>query len=328
LQQDDDDDDDDDEDILMDKSHINIIPNLDDPIPLITVEPSSPLNQPVILLDTINDIIKRLFEIKRSDKTFFLNNESNLQLDSLLKNDLCTAIQNILEHGRKDQKKSTLWKIIHISISSSEQIPRVYYEAKQLAQNASSHWLYKFQAFIFALLNKNELINWLYYFTRQKDIIQRYYQSPDALILVSISSTFNLFERIMTQLEKLTSLTFHLTYHPPSNDEQLNTSIITNPSIKSSARDWVMTLSRRTSKNSNDTTFRSTLSRRFNSIFTKTNTSVVTTKLPGPSLSNIFPNSTEQNSSIATFQSKIPRPSLNVDKPKSVRYRSTTFPSK
>ncbi len=121
----------------------------------------------------------------------------------------------------------------------------------------------------------------------------------------------------MTQLEKLTSISFHLIYHPPSNDEQLNTSIITT-----NARDWVMTLSRRPTKNftlpinSNDT-FRSTLTRKLNSIFTKTNTkssSAVTTKLPGPS--------------IQTFQSKIPRPSLNVDKPKSVRYRCTTLSSK
>jgi hypothetical protein len=151
----------------------------------------------------------------------------------------------------------------------------------------------------------------------------------------------------MTQLEKLTTLVFHLTYHPPSNDNQLNSSIITNYSTKTSARDWVMTLSRRTSKNftqpmnSNDS-FRSTLSRKLNSIFTKTNTpqqsktsSIVTSKLPGPIhrpySANIFPNSVEQDSpieSIPTFQSKIPRPSLNVDKPKSVRYRSTTLLSK
>ncbi len=176
------------------------------------------------------------------------------------------------------------------------------------------------------------MINWLYYFTRQKDLIQRYYQSPDALILVSISSTFNLFERIMTQLEKLTSLAFHLTYHPPSHDEQFNTSMSISQTTKASARDWVMTLSRRNAKNftptNSNTTFRSTLSKKFNAIFTKTNSSVVATKLPEPVHQSIFTDSTEQESPIATFQSKLPRPSLNVDKPKSVRYRSTTFPSK
>ncbi len=145
--------------------------------------------------------------------------------------------------------------------------------------------------------SKNELINWLYYFTRQKDIIQRYYQSPDALILVSTSSTFNYFERMMTQLEKLTSLTFHLTYHPPNHDEQFNTSF-----IPMSTRDWMMTLSRRTSKTfPQPDTFRSTLSRKLNSFFMK--------------------NQPEQG---PTF----PRPLLNVDKPKSVRYRARTLPSK
>jgi hypothetical protein len=154
----------------------------------------------------------------------------------------------------------------------------------------------------------------------------------------------------MTQLEKLTPLAFHLTYHAPNtssiNDDQLNTSI-------SSARDWVMTISRRSSKtltqpivqtNSNDT-FRSTLSRRFNGFFTKTNpsqpSSVVTTKLPETKspgllrrsrLPHVFTNSTATKSRgvspSTTFQSKIPRPSLNVDKPKSARYRSTTLPSK
>lgn len=127
----------------------------------------------------------------------------------------------------------------------------------------------------------------------------------------------------MTQLEKLTSLPFHLTYHSPVNDDQLNTSVMTT-----NARDWVMTLSRRTIKpiNSNDT-FRSTLTRKLNSIFTKTNSSqqkkcpsVVTTKLSEPYL-------LEQDLT-PTFQSKIPRPSLNVDKPKSVRYRSTRLPLK
>ncbi|CAF1224565.1 unnamed protein product [Adineta steineri] len=401
LQRDEDDNDDDSEDILMEKSHINIIPNLDEPVPIIEITPSSPLNQtefvaiekenkPSIamntstldnIVETITDIVKRLFEIKQSDKTFFLDNEQNLQLDCLLKNDLCSAIQTILEHGRKDLKKTNLWKIIESSIDknipTSGQIPRIYYEVKQIAQNTSSYWLYKFQAFIFALLNKNELVNWLYYFTRQKDFIQRYYQSPDALILVSISSTFNLFERIMTQLEKLTPLPFRLTYHSPTNslinDEQLNTSIINNHSTKATARDWVMTISRRTPKtfvqpivqNQSNDTFRSTLSKKFNAFFSKTNTtqqnkssSVVTailpdtkksSKSPGPLRRSRFPsvfnnsspittidvpspklkNSIRQGTSpsIGTFQSKIPRPSLNVDKPKSARYRSTAAPS-
>ncbi|CAF1202729.1 unnamed protein product [Adineta steineri] len=45
LQRDEDDNDDDSEDILMEKSHINIIPNLDEPVPIIEITPSSPLNQ-------------------------------------------------------------------------------------------------------------------------------------------------------------------------------------------------------------------------------------------------------------------------------------------
>ncbi|CAF3670531.1 unnamed protein product [Rotaria sordida] len=386
--------------ILMENSHINMISN-DDEIESINtiVSPKINLidkeinlsNQSFIsnnisilddLLETIIDIIKRLFEIKQSDKSFFLNNENNLQLDSLLKNDFCTIIQNILEHGRKDLKKITLWKIIEMSMNSnntssfsSRQVPKIYYEAKQIAQNISSYWLYRFQAFIFILLNKNELINWLYYFTRQKDIIQYYYQSPNALILVSIPSTFNLFERIMTQLEKITPFAFQLTYNLPNdyikNDEQLNTSMISMNSTKTNARNWLMSISRRTSKhltqsiiqdNSNDT-LRSTLSKKFNSFFTRTNTqqsqrkltSIVTTKLPESKqqqqqqiisteqlhrthISNLFTTATtnkpivvsneklNESSSkriLATFQSKISRPSLNIDTPKSTRYHTT-----
>ncbi|CAF2797259.1 unnamed protein product [Rotaria sp. Silwood2] len=408
---------DEDNQILMENSHINIISNLDEVETINTIVPSSPLNSSKInsiekeihlsnqsfisqnksilddILERIIDIIKRLFEIKQSDKLFFLNNENNLQLDSLLKTDFCTVIQNILEHGRKDFKKITLWKIIELSISSnssssfsSRQVPEVYYEAKQIAHNVSSHWLYRFQAFIFVLLNKNELINWLYYFTRQKDIIQYYYQSPDALILVSIPSTFNLFERIMTQLEKLTLFSFQLTYHISNdglqNNDQLNTSMISMTSTKTTARNWLMSISRRTSKhftqsiiqdNSNDT-FRSTLSKKFNSFFTRANTqqqqqqrkstSVVTTKLPEskqqiisseqlrrPHISNLFNNSfatvttnkpivveneklndsvvrnvsssVSSTEMIPTFQSKILRPSLNIDTPQSARYHTT-----
>ncbi|CAF1663103.1 unnamed protein product [Rotaria magnacalcarata] len=263
------------------------------------------------LLETIVDIIKRLFEIKQSGKSFFLNNENNLQLDSLLKNEFCTAMQNILEHGRKDFKKITLWKIIEMSMSqnsssscSTRQVPEIYSESKTMAQHISSNWLYRFQAFIFQLLNKNELINWLYYFTRQKDIIQYYYQSPDALVLVSIPSTFNLFERIMTQLEKLTPLAFQLTYHVPNvsllNDDQLNTSMISLHSSKANARNWLMSISRRASKNlphsivqnNSNETIRSTLTKKFSTLFSRTNpqqqhhqrksSSVVTTKLPEP----------------------------------------------
>ncbi|CAF1193742.1 unnamed protein product [Rotaria sordida] len=227
----------------------------------------------------------------------------------------------------------------------------------------------------FLCTNKNELINWLYYFTRQKDIIQYYYQSPNALILVSIPSTFNLFERIMTQLEKITPFAFQLTYNLPNdyikNDEQLNTSMISMNSTKTNARNWLMSISRRTSKhltqsiiqdNSNDT-LRSTLSKKFNSFFTRTNTqqsqrkltSIVTTKLPESKqqqqqqiisteqlhrthISNLFTTATtnkpivvsneklNESSSkriLATFQSKISRPSLNIDTPKSTRYHTT-----
>lgn len=148
----------------------------------------------------------------------------------------------------------------------------------------------------------------MYYFTRQKDLLQRYYHSPDALILVSISSTFNLFERLMTQLEKLTTLTFHLTYHPPLEEEYLHSN---HP------RDWMMmTLSRKTisktlpSTPMNDT-LRSTLSRKINSIFTKTNST----------------RSVHHPSALMTKESH-PRLSLNVDKPRSVRYRAKSLSSR
>lgn len=257
---------------------------------------------------------------------------------------------------------------------------------------------------------------------KQKDVLQRYYQSPDALILVVTPGTFNLFDRSMAQLEKLSPLAFRLIYKPAAIpvhiDEQFNTSTISMQSTKNSARDWVMTISRRSSKNltqpiiqqTNTTpmatntqpadTIRSTLSRKINSLFTKTNptptqrktSSAVTAKLPTPKpqtvrtaspaparrahTTNIFANTTAaatkttkpvivpspklnngnrtgtirrgispslvvapsppmaanttgtSPSASSTFQSKIPRPSLNVDKPKSARYRSTAPPTK
>ncbi|CAF3879023.1 unnamed protein product [Rotaria sordida] len=387
------------------------------------------------LFEKVTDIVKRIFEIKRSGKTFFLTNENNIQFDTLLKNGLCTTLQNILEHGLKPQQKDlplakqiTVWKIIETSIDHGQAL-QVFYEAKQIAQNASLYWPYKFQAFIFALLNKNELINWLYHFMKQKEILQRYYQSPDALILTFTPTTFNLFDRIMAQLEKLSPLAFRLVYKPepiPANiEEQLTTSTISLHSTKNSPRDWVMNISKRPSKtltqpivlpNTTNTTatttntttqptdtLRSTLSRKINSLFTKTNltqpqrknASAVTAKLPTskpqtvraqsptsaaasarrPRLSNVFANATAAATtnkpvivsspklnngnrtgsirrgispsvvvapspppalnttgtiptSTTAFHSKIPRPSLNVDKPKSARYRSTGHPPK
>ena len=255
---------------------------------------------------------------------------------------------------------------------------------------------------------------------KQKDILQRYYQPPDALILVVTDSTFNLFDRLMALLEKLSPLAFRLVYKSeaiPSNVlEQLNTSTISVQPNKASARDWVMTISRRTSKTLTqpivltppaDTnaasaqpsdTLRTTLSRKINSLFTKTNpaplqrktSSAVTAKLPMPKTQTArqtspapisinrsrtpitSTNSTTTKPVIVTspksvhssrtgtirrgispsvvvapspppplntasgtpqstpsaFQSKIPRPSLNVDKPKSARYRSTAPPTK
>ena len=69
--------DEDEEDILMEKSHINIIPNLDGPVSLVTVNSPIKDNQTLnsmntsildSLLERISDIIKRLFDIKRSNK--------------------------------------------------------------------------------------------------------------------------------------------------------------------------------------------------------------------------------------------------------------------
>ncbi|CAF2383810.1 unnamed protein product [Rotaria sp. Silwood2] len=462
---------DEDDQTIMEKTHVNIIPTVvessvtpviidtneinstiekmtssndkENKIPeqaLIMNESTTTLiqtNDPFLdgLLEIVSGIVKRIFEIKRSGKTFFLTNENHIQFDLLLKNDLCTTLQNILEHGLKPQRKDlplvkqiTLWKIIETSIDHGQAL-QVFYEAKQIAQNASAYWPYKFQAFIFALLNKNELINWLYHFMKQKEILQRYYQSPDALILTFTPITFNLFDRIMAQVEKLSPLAFRLVYKPeaiPANiEEQLNTSIISMQSTKSSARDWVMTISKRPSRTltqpiflPNTTTntaatattitttqpadsLRSTLSRKINSLFTKTNptqpqrktSSAVTAKLPTskpqtvrtqspasvvarrPRLSNVFANATAAATTnkpvivsspklnngnrtgtirrgispsvvvapsppptlnttgttpttTTAFQSKIPRPSLNVDKPKSARYRSTALPPK
>jgi hypothetical protein len=45
-----------------------------------------------------------------------------------------------------------LFKNFYSSLSIVGQTLQVFTEAKQIAQNASSYWLHKFQAFIFALL--------------------------------------------------------------------------------------------------------------------------------------------------------------------------------
>lgn len=267
---------------------------------------------------------------------------------------------------------------------------------------------------------------------KQKDILQRYYQSPDALILAVTHSTFTLFDRLMALLEKLSPLAFRLIYKsdplPANFDEQLNTSTISVQSNKPGARDWMMNISRRTSRNLTQPivlttpmtnaattipqattqptdTLRTTLSRKIGSLFTKTNTpstqrkasSAVTARLPTPKTptarqASPLPTSTTRSrtpnafantsatkpvivsspkpshtthrtgtirrgispsvvvapsppptlntttggggasapttaaaatGSSAAFHSKIPRPSLNVDKPKSARYRST-----
>ena len=124
---------------------------------------------------------------------------------------------------------------------------------------------------------------------KQKTILRRYYQSPDALILTVNQTTFQVFDRIMTQLEKLLPLAFRLVYKPEAIpidiEEQLTTSTTSIQSTKNSARDWVTNISKRTIKSSpqpnipsnasNDTaktsepvdTLRSTISRKFNSIF-------------------------------------------------------------
>jgi hypothetical protein len=58
----------------MENSHINIIPNHDEPVAINTVnsieKDNLPMNTSTVdsLLERISDIIKRLFDIKRSNK--------------------------------------------------------------------------------------------------------------------------------------------------------------------------------------------------------------------------------------------------------------------
>ncbi|CAF1277669.1 unnamed protein product [Adineta steineri] len=465
-----------DDQAIMERTHVNIIPNLDEPMPITsTVDESKAtiekmtssndkenkmpeqsvimnastvtlieINDPALdgILERTNRIVKRIFEIKISDTAFFLTNEHHPQLDSIIKDDLCTVLRNLLEHGLQPQQKdlplakqTTLWKIIETVIEQGQAVHSIH-EAKNIVQNISPYWLYKFQAFVYILLNKNELINWLYHFMKQKFILPRYYKS-DALILTATPPMFNLFDRLMSQLEKLSPLAFRLTYKlepiPADINEQLMASTISMNSSKSSVREWAMTMSRRASKsltqsiaqpvtppplpppsttttttagNTQPTdTLRSTFTRKLNSLFTRANptptttsrktSSAVTAKLPSsrphiggaaspasahrPRLSNVFANATAAatpnkpvivstqkvnntnrtgvmrrgispsvvvapsppptlnatgatsatpSTTTTTFQSKIPRPSLNVDKPKSARYRSTAAPPK
>lgn len=463
----------DDDQAMMKKAHVNIIPDGNEepvPVPTIVPEPATTMtttNENNIsfndkeneippttvntnnfnsapttiqdanlngLLEKVTATVKHIFDIKRSEKTFFLSNEQNTQLDNVLKNELCTNIQQMLEHGLKLQRKDlsqnkqmTLWKIIEASVDHGSSL-QAFHDARQVAQNASPYWVYQLQAFIFTLLNKNELINWLYHYMKLKELLQRHYQSPEALVLVATSATFNLFDRIMAQLEKLTPLAFRLAYIPPPLpshiNESLSTSTISAHSNKNSPRDWVMSISRRTSKTLTQPivstatieakteekpateSFGATITRKFGAMFSKTNSSsqaqrktssAVTARLPTPKPtitnarapspagatsnastttsrrprgSNVFLNANAAatttskpvivaspklnnttragsirrgispsvvvapsppptiNTSNTTFQSKIPRPSLNVDKPKSTRYRSTALPPK
>lgn len=76
------------------------------------------------LLEKFAETVRHIFDVKRSDKSFFLINNKNNALDSVLKDELCVHIQFVLEHGRKSQtrelstmKTVNLWDIIEISLS-------------------------------------------------------------------------------------------------------------------------------------------------------------------------------------------------------------------
>ncbi|CAF0835691.1 unnamed protein product [Didymodactylos carnosus] len=170
------------------------------------------------LVKTFANTVLRILEIKCGDHSYYLNNNSNHELDRTLRNEFCPQLREVLEDGLKQHagslfsKKITLWRIIDLATPQNPQT-RPYYEAKmkaQYLQGSSVDWTDKLNAFIFSLLNFHELPNWLNHFKQQHELLITYYESS-AFILVH-SDNNDIFECLTNQLEKLSPLPFRLKY--------------------------------------------------------------------------------------------------------------------
>ncbi|CAF4553282.1 unnamed protein product [Rotaria sp. Silwood1] len=209
---------------------INVIENVSDNL---TKKIPFNNNNDKYLIDAFANTILHILEIKCNDpKSYYLNNQTNYELDRILRQDLCPLLRDILDDGLRPcsgslfSKKNNLWRLVELTIPTTSR----FNEAKIKAQvdlSFTMDWIEKFNSFIYHLLNFHELASWLTHFISNRTLLNTYYESS-AFILVNNNNA--LFECITNQLEKLSPLQFRLKYKILSNSKIL----VTNPRVSSS----------------------------------------------------------------------------------------------
>ncbi|CAF1261930.1 unnamed protein product [Rotaria sordida] len=197
------------------------------------------------LIDAFSNTILHILEIKCSDpKSSYLNNQTNSELDRILRQDLCSLLREILDDGLRQysgslfSKKINLWRLIELTTPTTNR----FNEAKMKAQvdiPSTIDWIEKFNSFIYHLLNLHELASWLTHFISNRTLLNTHYESS-AFLLININN--DLIECITNQLEKLSPLQFRLKYKILSNskilltNQRLSSSILTK---KFNVRAWL-----------------------------------------------------------------------------------------
>ncbi|CAF3474932.1 unnamed protein product [Rotaria socialis] len=197
------------------------------------------------LIDAFANTILHILEIKCSDpKSYYLNNQTNYELDRTLRQDLCSLLRELLDDGLRQysgslfSKKMNLWRLIDLATSKLSQ----FNEAKMKAQAdlpSTTDWIERFNSFIYHLLNLHELTSWLTHFISNRTLLSTYYESS-AFVLVN--SNNDLFECITNQLEKLSPLQFRLKYKLLTNSKILTTNQRSSSSTfikKFNVRTWL-----------------------------------------------------------------------------------------
>ena len=110
------------------------------------------------LIDAFASTILRILEIKCSDpKSYYLNNQTNPELDRTLRQDFCPLLREVLEDGIRPysgslfSKKNNLWRLIESTTPTTGR----FNEAKTKAQTglpSNADWIEKFNSFIYHLL--------------------------------------------------------------------------------------------------------------------------------------------------------------------------------
>ncbi|CAF1278856.1 unnamed protein product [Adineta steineri] len=197
------------------------------------------------LIDIFSNTILRILEIKCSDsKSYYLNNQTNPELDRTLRLDFCPLLREVLEDGLRQHagslfsRKVNLWRLIDLTTPATSRFNEIKMKV-QLELSSNIDWIEKFNSFIYHLLNLHELTSWLTHFFLHRTILKTYYESW-AFVLVNANN--DLFESITNQLEKLSPLPFHLKYNNLTNskilltNQRLSTSIIPK---KFNVRSWL-----------------------------------------------------------------------------------------